>query len=83
MTMAMRFTSSRRCISARFRKDEAARAVPTISSCIRSAYGRISSIRVCARRSRAPATSSSAFVILRVFRTEVIRRRMSCSEAIG
>ena len=76
-TIATRRTSSRGCISARFRNDDAARAVPTISSCIRSAYGRISSIRVWARRRRAPATSSIAFVILRVFWTEVIRRRMS------
>ena len=33
--------------------DDAARAVPVISSSIRSANGRIASIRVCARRSRA------------------------------
>jgi hypothetical protein len=32
-----------------------------------SAYGRIVSIRACARLSRADATSSIAFVIFRVF----------------
>src|SRR6185437_4509855 len=52
-----------------------------MSSCIRSAYGRISSMRLCARCSLAPATSSRAFVILRVLRTEPIRRRRSWSEA--
>ena len=57
------------------------RAVPTISSSMRSAYGRIASIRACARRSRAEATSSIAFVILRVLRTERIRRLMSWTEA--
>ena len=60
-----------------------ARAVPTISSSIRSAYGRIASIRAWARRRRAPATSSIAFVILRVFRTERIRRLMSWTSATG
>src|SRR5438067_1633735 len=63
------------------RTDELARAVPAISSSIRSAYGRMSSIRACARLSFDAATSSSARVILRVLRTERMRRRMSCSEA--
>ena len=58
-----------------------ARAVPAISSSIRSAYGRIASIRACARRSRAAATSSIAFVILRVFLIERTRRLMSWTEA--
>ena len=39
-----------------------------------SAYGRIASIRACARRSFAAATSSIARVILRVLRTERILR---------
>ena len=38
-------------------------------------------MRTWARRSLAPATSSIAFVILLVFLTEWIRRRMSWSEA--
>ena len=59
-----------------------ARAVPAISSSMRSAYGRIASIRACARRSFAAATSSIARVILRVFRTERIRRLMSWTEDI-
>src|SRR2546423_9679023 len=50
---------------------------------MRSAYGRIASIRACARRSRAEATSSNAFVILRVLRTDRIRRRRSWTEAMG
>jgi hypothetical protein len=54
-----------------------ARAVPTISSSIRSAYGRIASILAWARRRRAAATSSNAFVIFRVFWIERIRRLMS------
>ena len=54
-----------------------ARATPTISSCMRSAYGRIASIRVWARRSFAAATSSIARVIFRVFWTERTRRLMS------
>ncbi len=45
---------------------------------MRSAYGRSASIRACARRSLEAETSSSAFVILRVLRTERIRRLMSC-----
>jgi hypothetical protein len=56
--------------------------VPIISSIIRSAYGRIASIRACARRRRAEATSSIAFVILRVLRIERIRRFRSWTEAI-
>ncbi len=59
-----------------------ARPTPAISSRIVSAYGRIASIRVCARRSRAEATSSIAFVILRVFLTERTRRLRSWTEAI-
>ena len=58
-------------------KDLFARAVPAISSSMRSAYGRISSIRDCAFFSFAAATSSSARVIFRVLRTERIRRLMS------
>ena len=49
-------------------RDGVARAVPIISSRIRSAYGRSASMRASARRSFAAATSSIAFVILRVFR---------------
>ena len=45
---------------------------------VRSAYGRNASIRNCARRSLDAETSSSAFVILRVLRTDWIRRLMSC-----
>jgi len=59
-----------------------ARAVPIISSCMRSAYGRIASIRACARRRCAAATSSIARVILRVFRTERIRRLMPWTDDI-
>ena len=54
-----------------------ARPTPAISSLIVSAYGRIASIRACARRSFAAATSSIARVILRVLRTERIRRLRS------
>ena len=74
--------TSRRWSSGSPRTDELARATPTISSCIRSAYGRIASIRACARRSLAAATSSIARVILRVLRTERIRRLMSWTAAI-
>src|SRR4051812_25344383 len=73
-------TCSRRCRSGR-RTAPAARAVPAISSSIRSAYGRIASIRCCARRSRAEATSSIARVSLRVFVIERTRRFRSCVEA--
>jgi len=59
-----------------------ARAVPTISSVIRSAYGRISEMRCSARRRRAAATISIARVILRVLRTARMRRRMSWTVAI-
>jgi hypothetical protein len=65
------------------RTDPAARAVPAISSSIRSAYGRMASIRDCARRSFAAATSSIARVILRVLLTERIRRLMSWTAATG
>ena len=74
--MAVVFTS-RRWSRGRRCTDALALAVPTISSCMRSAYGRIASIRACARRSFAAATSSIARVILRVFRIERIRRLMS------
>jgi hypothetical protein len=37
----------------------------------------MASIRACARRSRAEATSSIAFVIFRVLRTDLIRRLRS------
>ena len=75
-------SSSRRWSSGRPRTDELARAVPIISSIIRSAYGRIASIRACARRRRAEATSSIALVILRVLRIERIRRFRSWTDAI-
>jgi len=75
-TIAARLIS-RRWRSGRPRTEELARAVPTISSCIRSAYGRIASILVCARRSFAAATSSMARVIFRVLVTDRIRRPMS------
>ena len=75
-TIAARCTS-RRCSSASPCSEVLARAVPIISSVIRSAYGRIASIRAWARRSRAEATSSIALVILRVFRIERIRRLRS------
>jgi hypothetical protein len=60
--------------SGRLRTDPAARPTPAISSRILSAYGRIASIRACARRSFAAATSSIARVILLVLRTDLIRR---------
>jgi hypothetical protein len=72
-TIATRFTS-RRWRRVRPWSEVLARAVPTISSIIRSAYGLIASIRASARRNRAEATSSIALVILRVFRIERIRR---------
>ena len=75
--------TSRRWSSGRPCTDDDARAVPTISSIIRSANGRIASMRAWARRSRADATSSIAFVILRVFVTDLIRRRRSWTVAIG
>jgi hypothetical protein len=56
------------------RTEPAARPTPAISSRIVSAYGRIASMRLCARRSLAAATSSIARVIFRVLRTERIRR---------
>jgi len=74
---------SRRWRSGKPRTDVLARAVPAISSSIRSAYGRIASIRACALRSFAAATSSIARVILRVLRTERMRRLMSWTEAIA
>src|SRR3954447_26601707 len=52
-------------------------AASIIKSRMRSAYGRSASIRSCARRSFEAETSSSAFVILRVLRTDEMRRLMS------
>jgi len=49
----------------------------------RSAYGRSAAIRASARRSFAAATSSIAFVIFRVLRTEATRRLMSWTVATG
>ena len=63
-------------------RDGVARAVPIMSSVMRSAYGRSAAIRASARRSFAAATSSIAFVILLVFRTERSRRLMSWTVAI-
>ena len=65
---------SRCCSSGSPRTEPAARPTPAISSRIVSAYGRIDSMRLCARRSFAAATSSIARVILRVFRTDRILR---------
>ena len=73
-------TFSRRSSSGS-RTAPAAWEVPAISSSIRSAYGRIASIRSCARRSRAEATSSIARVSLRVFEIERTRRFRSCVDA--
>ena len=53
-----------------------------MSSFIVSAYGLSAVIRASARRSFAAATSSIARVILRVFRTDWIRRLRSWTEAI-
>ena len=53
-------------------------AASIIRSRMRSAYGRRASMRSWARRSFEAETSSSAFVILRVLRTDEIRRLMSC-----
>ena len=77
------FVTSSRCWSSGSPRTEAlARPTPAINSRIVSAYGRIASIRVCARRRRAEATSSIAFVILRVFLTERTRRLRSWTEAM-
>jgi hypothetical protein len=76
-TIATARSSSWRCRSGRPRSEVEARAVPTISSIIRSAYGRISRMRCSERRSRAAATISIARVIFRVLRTARRRRRMS------
>ena len=51
---------------------------PAISSSMRSAYGRIASMRIWARRRRAEATSSIARVTFRVFVIERTRRFRSC-----
>ncbi len=67
-------TLSRCCSSGSERTEPAARPTPEMSSFMVSAYGRIASIRACARRSFAAATSSIARVILRVLRTDRIRR---------
>ena len=82
-TTATVFGSSRCCSSGSPRTDALARPTPAISSRMVSAYGRIASIRVCARRSRAEATSSIAFVILRVFLTERTRRFRSWTVAMS
>ena len=79
-TIATVFIVSRRSSSGS-RTAPAACAVPAISSSIRSAYGRIASIRICARRRRAEATSSIARVSLRVFEIERTRRLRSWVEA--
>ena len=81
-TMATRRTSSRRCRSGRSggRRPRAPCRPSAPASGRRT--GASPRCRVCARRSRAPATSSIAFVILRVLRTERIRRLMSWSEAM-
>jgi hypothetical protein len=63
-------------------REGVALAVPTISSRMRSAYGRSALILASARRSFAAATSSIAFVILRVLRTERSRRLMSWTVAM-
>ena len=73
-TISVAAVVSRCWRSGRPRTDPAARPTPAISSRIVSAYGRIASIRAWARRSFAAATSSIARVILRVLRTERIRR---------
>ena len=82
-TIATVCTSPRCSRSGSPRTDVLARPTPAISSRIVFAYGRIPSIRACARRRRALATSSIAFVILRVFLTERIRRVRSPVEATG
>jgi hypothetical protein len=81
-TIAARFTS-RRWSSVSPWSEVLARAVPIISSIIRSAYGRIASMRACARRSLAEATSSNAFVIFWVLRIDRIRRLRSWTVAMG
>ena len=73
--------TSRRWSSGKPRSDVLARAVPSISSSMRSAYGRIASIRAWARRSFAAATSSIARVTLLMFRIERIRSLVSATEA--
>ena len=50
---------------------------------MRSANGRDASACSCARRSLEAATSFMALVILRVWRTEFIRARMSLRLGIG
>ena len=75
-TIATVLICSRRSSSGS-RTAPAACDTPAISSSIRSAYGRIASIRSCARRSRADATSSIAFVSLRVFVIARTRRLSS------
>src|SRR5262249_20403815 len=79
-TIATVLTFSR-CSSKGGRTAPAACEVPAISSIIRSAYGRIPSIRICARRRRAEATSSIARVSLRVFEIERTRRFRSWVDA--
>ena len=79
-TIATFWICSRRSSSGS-RTAPAAFDTPAISSSMRSAYGRIASMRCCDRRSRAEATSSIAFVTLRVFVIERTRRFRSCVEA--
>src|SRR4051812_37987090 len=79
-TIATRWMLSRRSRSGS-RTAPAAWETPAISSSIRSAYGRIASMRCCDRRRRAEATSSIAFVTLRVFVIERTRRFRSCVDA--
>src|SRR5660398_301017 len=56
--------------------------MPAINSIILSAYGRVASMRSCARRKRAAATISIALVIFSVFCTEPILRLMSLCVAM-
>ena len=79
-TIATFCTFSRRSSSGS-RTAPAACETPAISSSIRSAYGRIASMRICDRRRRAEATSSIAFVTLRVLVIERTRRFRSWVEA--
>ena len=79
-TIATFSTFSRRSSSGS-RTAPAACETPAISSSMRSAYGRMASIRICERRRRAEATSSIAFVTLRVFVIERTRRFRSWVDA--
>src|SRR5581483_10781351 len=79
-TIATVLTFSRRSSSGSL-IEPAACDTPAISSSMRSAYGRIASMRICDRRRRAEATSSIAFVTLRVLVIERTRRFRSWVEA--